>query len=445
MAEETAALARPAVVEDRGDGQTGPSTGEARTAVAILLAVSIFNQIDRTILSILQVPLKRDLALTDTQLGALTGLSFAAVYCALTVPVSRFADRTVRTRLMAAALALWSLMTAASGLATSYALLVLCRMGLALGESTCSPATLSLLSDYFPLRKRGVPTAIWTMSVPVGTMFGLSAGGWLAQSLGWREAFFWVGGLGLAFAPLLLFLREPTRGHFDPPALMAGPRTTLRRAALVLWESKAFRFMLLGGTLQSFVFCSIQLWSAPFYSRLHGMPLAKAGWWLALAFGLGGGAGALIGGVLADRAARRSARAYGLIPALGCLLMIPAALVQFLVSSQAASIAAAFANAVFLSVYLAPFNASTQSLVRPDMRAFTSAVILVFTNLIGLGLGPLVTGWVSDSLHARGFGEDGLRFALVGDLAVGLAAAAAFLMAGGHLARELADRGASSS
>jgi predicted MFS family arabinose efflux permease len=318
-------------------------------------------------------------------------------------------------------------------------------MGLALGESTCSPATLSLLSDYFPLRKRGLPTAIWTMSVPIGTMFGLSAGGWLAQSLGWRQAFLWVGGLGLAFAPLLLLLREPVRGQYDPPALMAGPRTTFGAAALVLWRSKAFRFMLLGGTLQSFVFCSIQLWSAPFYSRLHGMTLAEAGWWLAVAFGGGGGAGALIGGVLADRAARRNARAYGLIPALGCVLMIPAALVEFLASNQAISLAAAFATVVFLSVYLAPFNASTQSLAKPDMRAFTSAVILVFTNLIGLGLGPLVTGWVSDALRAEGFGENGLRYALVGDLAVGLAAAAAFYAAGRHLAWELPESGASSS
>ena len=115
------------------------STVESHYALFVLLAVSVFNQIDRTILSILQVPLKRDLRLSDVQLGALTGLSFAVVYCILTVPVSRLADRTNRTRLMAGALALWSLMTAGSGLATSFGMLVLFRMGLALGESSCSP------------------------------------------------------------------------------------------------------------------------------------------------------------------------------------------------------------------------------------------------------------------------------------------------------------------
>jgi predicted MFS family arabinose efflux permease len=422
-----------------GAGVARAISPRAGHAVALLLAVSIFNQIDRTILSILQVPIKRDLALSDVQLGALSGLSFAVVYCLLTIPVSRLADRASRTRLMAAALTLWSAMTALSGFATSYLMLVLCRMGLALGESSCSPATLSLLADFFPLRKRAVPTAIWTMSVPIGTMFGLSAGGWLSEGIGWRHAFMWVGGLGLLLAPLMLLLPEPRRGQFDAPSASSAAPTSLREAVLILWRSRAFRFMLLGGTLQSYVFCSIQLWAAPFYARVHHLPLWQAGTWLALMFGLGGGVGALLGGVLSDRAAQRDTRAYGRIPMLGCLAMIPLALVQFLCHDVRLSIGTGFAAVVFLSFYLAPFNASTQSLVKPDMRAFTSAVILVFTNLIGLGLGPLVTGWISDALRPQ-FGDQSLRAALASSAVVALAAAVAFARAGRHMPDELRSR-----
>jgi MFS family permease len=339
---------------------------------------------------------------------------------------------------MAAALALWSATTALSGLATSYAILVLCRMGLALGESCCSPATLSLLSDYYPLKRRGVPIAIWTMSVPFGTMFGLVAGGWLSQSLGWRQAFIGVGVLGLALSPALLVLREPERGRFDPPTGASAP-TSLRTAGRILWGSRAFRAMLLGGTLWSFVFCAIQAWSAPFYVRLHGLPLAAAGGWLALVFGLGGGGGALLGGALADRFGRRDARAFGRIPAIGCLLAIPSAMVEFLSPNLAVSLAGAFLTVLLLSLYLAPFSASTQSLVRPDMRALTSAVTLIATNLIGLGLGPLLTGWASDAFSSAGFREQGLRLALSGVPVVAVLAAAAFLRAGRWMSAELRE------
>jgi predicted MFS family arabinose efflux permease len=433
------------VIADAVRGQTiegvrRPTTlGQARYALAVLLAVAVFNHIDRTILSILQVPLKRDLHLSDTALGALTGLSFAGVYCLFAVPMSRVADRVNRKRLMAVSLALWSLTTAASGQATNFLTLVVLRMGLALGESCCSPTTLSLLSDYFPLKKRALPIAVWTMSVPIGTMFGISAGGWLTQSLGWRNAFLCVGLAGVALAPLILTLKEPPRGQFDPNPQGVLGAPPIAAAVRLLWGSRAFRFQLLGGTLQSYVLVAIQMWSAPFYNRVHGMPLGQVGLAVALLFGLGGGVGALLGGVLSQRGARRDTRAFGWTPALAGIALIPFALVQFLSANVALSLASGFVAVVMLNVYLAPFNASTQSLVPPTMRAFTSATLLVFTNLVGLGLGPLVTGALSDWFQSHGEGSGGLRYALCATLPVAFAAALAFTASATHLRRELSE------
>jgi len=417
------------------------TAGHARYALVVLLVVAVFNHIDRTILSILQVPLKRDLGLSDTQLGALTGLAFAIVYCLFAVPMSRVADRTNRKRLMAVALGLWSLMTALSGQATSFLVLVLLRMGLALGESCCSPTTLSLLSDYFPLKKRALPIAFWSMSVPIGTMFGISAGGWLTETLGWRNTFLCVGLAGLAIAPVVLTLKEPRRGQFDGGRTHVGGPPPLSEAIRYLWRSRAFRFLLMGGTLQSYVLVSIQMWSAPFYARVHEMPLTQVGLAVALLFGLGGGLGALLGGLLAQRGAARDTRAFGWVPALGGLAMIPFALGQFLAPDLTVSLAAGFVAVVLLNVYLAPFNASTQSLVPPSMRAFTSATLLVFTNLVGLGLGPLATGAMSDTFAAGGAGPRALAYALCATLPVALAASLAFARATAYLRRELDEAG----
>ncbi|WP_337185269.1 MFS transporter [Phenylobacterium sp.] len=421
----------------RPAARAGTSRGQANAALAVLFVVALFNHVDRTILSILQVPIKQDMGLSDTQLGALTGMAFAAVYCTLALPMSRVADRVVRKFLMAAALALWSIMTALSGLVTSFWMLVVLRMGVALGESCCSPTTLSLLSDYFPRARRGLPMAIWSTSVPVGTMLGLVGGGWLTAALGWRDAFIVVGLAGLLIVPAVLLLKEPRRGQFDDADAAAVAPPPLREALATLWRLKAMRWLLAAGSFQAFVLCALQLWSAPFYARVFQIPLENIGLVLGLLFGVGGGLGALLGGYLVDRTARRSVRWYGWLPALACLGMIPLSLGQYLVGSMAVSVAFGLGAFVLLNFYLAPLNAATQSLVPPGMRAFTSAMLLVFSNLIGLGLGPLFTGVVSDILTANGLGDEALRYALALTLLAALPAAACFYLASRHLAREL--------
>ncbi len=191
-----------------------PTAGARRLALLLLIVVSVFNYLDRTIISILQVPIKRDLSLSDAQLGALTGLAFALFYSTLGVPIARFADRYSRRWVIAGSIALWSAMTAISGFSTSFAALVFFRIGVALGEAGSIPATHSMLADYYPPERRATALAIWGLALPIGVMLGYLSGGWLAQAIDWRAALWIVGGVGVLLAPLILaLLREPERGR----------------------------------------------------------------------------------------------------------------------------------------------------------------------------------------------------------------------------------------
>jgi predicted MFS family arabinose efflux permease len=343
----------------------------------------------------------------------------------------------VRKNLMALALAFWSMMTALSGLATGFLTLVVLRMGVAVGESCCSPTTLSLLSDYFPRERRGLAFAIWSTSVPVGTMLALVGGGWLTAMMGWREAFVILGVAGLLLVPAVLRLKEPPRGQFDAGEAKALDQPSLAEAVAFLWRLRSVRWLLAAAALQAFVVCALQVWSAPFYTRVFGMSVGEVGLVLGILFGVGGGAGALLGGWLADRAAKRDVRYYAWLPAGSALALIPLGLIQYHAPTPVLSVAAGAVGFVMLSFYLSPLNVVTQSLVAPRMRAFMSSIVILFSNLIGLGLGPLATGMLSDALVERGLGDQSLRWALSATVLVAGLAAFAFAGAGRHLRREL--------
>ncbi|NWG52855.1 MAG: MFS transporter [Hydrogenophilaceae bacterium] len=408
-------------------------------ALFILFVVALFNYVDRSILAILQVPVKAELNLSDTQLGALTGLAFALLYTTLALPIARLADRTVRTRLLSAALTIWSGMTALSGLATNFATLVVCRMGVALGEAGCVPATHSLISDYFQRHQRATALALWGLSMPLGVMLGLAFGGWLAENVGWRQAFIGIGLFGVAFAPIVwLALREPPRGRYDPPPQQQAQAQSFMAQVQVLWRLKAFRYAALAGAMIALVQHSVTNWNAPFYDRVHRVPLAEASYYLAVIMGLGGGLGTFLGGVAADRLGKRDVRWYLGAPALACLLMAPVGLVQYFADSVQISFAAAFLANLLVHVYLAPIVATSQTLVPANMRAFTSAMLVLTVNLLGMGIGPLGVGAASDLLVAAfGMETDSLRYAISLSLFFCLPAAWLFWAAARRLPTEM--------
>lgn len=410
-------------------------------ALAVLFVVALFNYVDRSVLSIMQVALKRDLHLSDTQLGSLTGLSFAIFYTTGALPIAWVADRIARKYVLTAALAIWTLMTAASSLATGFVSLSACRIGVALGEAGCVPATHSLISDYFPRHKRALAMAIWGLSLPLGGMLGVYLGGRLTAAIGWRGAFATIGLGGLVLAPLAaLLLREPKRGRFDG-APVAGDTAKARNvwgSLAILWNLRSFRYLCLAEGLQAWAQTAMQAWNAPFYSRLHHMPLAHIAAALSLIIGLSGATGTFLGGALANSLARRDVRWYMRIPAIAALLTAPFALFQYYTPSLTWSLAAAIVPAAMVNVYMAPANAMSQSLVPADMRALTSAVLVLVVNVIGLGLGPLSVGALSDLLaHRYGVGDQSLRYALATVAIPAVAAALLFLRSSIHLPKEL--------
>ncbi|WP_026326170.1 spinster family MFS transporter [Sphingomonas sp. Mn802worker] len=410
-----------------------PSAGARRLALLLLIVVSVFNYLDRTIISILQVPIKRDLSLSDAQLGALTGLAFALFYSTLGVPIARLADRYSRRWVIAGSIALWSAMTAISGFSTSFAALVFFRIGVALGEAGSIPATHSMLADYYPPERRATALAIWGLALPIGVMLGYLSGGWLAQAIDWRAALWIVGGVGVLLAPLILaLLREPTRGRFDSgpaPAAMPGQeglRVMARRPSLLL--------LFAGGALNNLVLSVALNWNAPFYARLHGMALGDIATALSLMTGIGGAIGIFAGGWLTDRIRADTPERRPILTGIALLLTTPAALVQLQTASTAVSLAAGAITVLLLFFYYAPIIAMTQSLVPASIRAFTSSILLLSVNIIGLGLGPWMTGILSDML---GGGDQSLRTAMTIISFFGLAAGGCFLLAARFYAKDL--------
>ncbi|TPG56555.1 MFS transporter [Sphingomonas glacialis] len=416
---------------------------EARRALWILTVVYTLSFLDRQIISIMAEPIKRELHLADWQLGVLTGLAFAIFYTTASLPVARYADRANRPRLIAVALTIWSLFTAGAAFTTSFAQLVAMRFGVGLGEAGCTPPSHALIVDYFPREKRAGAIGFYNMGISLGTLLGLAVGGLVLDRVGWRTALVVVGLPGVPIAVLVAWLLREPRTHNARSA----PRTaSLWTIFSHLWEKRAFRWTLLGSSLGSLMAYSLGAFTAAFFLRGHGSELGVLagrldaatgfsvgtigflGLSLGIATGVSGAAGTLIGGRTTDRFARRGVNAYMLVAALCTVLAIPLfVLVLIIPSAWMALCVFLFANFTLSFGYPAPY-AGVQALVTSEMRATASALLAFGINLVGLGLGPLSVGALSDVLFHRGFDTtESLRLALFGACAVGfLGALAAF-------------------
>lgn len=382
-------------------------------ALGLLFVVSLFNYLDRALLSVLQVPIKRDLALTDAQLGSLTGLSFALFYATAAVPLARLVDRVRRTWLIAASLVVWTSMTALSALASSFLMLVICRIGVALGEAGSVPATHSLLSDYFPRSRRGTVFSVWAVASPLGAMLGIALAGKLSADFGWRTSFAVIGILGFVLVPFLLAQREPLRGQFDVISERSNSTLSLAASLRVLWNIGSFRVLVLATSLHTFTYTAIMNWTPAFLARVHELALVEVAAWSSLMIGGGGAVGALCGGIAVDLLARRDLRWYGWAPGIAALVVVPAGLVQYFSSNLLISLSSGFLSILSAGFFIAPVNALAQSMVTSNMRGLTSAVLLVVPTIFGLGLGPFLTGVASDIIASRfAAANESLRYAM---------------------------------
>ena len=412
----------------------------------ILVLVYTFNFIDRQIVGILAVPIKTDLDLTDTQLSLMGGLAFALFYTFLGIPIAMLADRFSRTWIMTVALAVWSAMTAVCGLAQNFLQLFLARLGVGVGEAGGVAPAYSLISDYFPPESRARALSIYSFGIPIGSALGILLGGVLTTYLGWRTAFFIVGLAGLAIAPIFrLTMREPKRGAFDGAQAITEP-AKVSDVATTLMRKPSFWGLSFGAASSSMMGYGLIFWLPSFFVRSYGdalpeffawmpsylipadpSPLLYASYFYATVLLLGGVAGIWLGGMMADKYGPEKKAAYAIVPAIAFLATIPFFLAGVLAPSLWIAFPAFLALQALSLVWLGPVLSAFQHLVQPNMRATASAIFLFINNLIGIGLGNLAIGAISDGLKAH-YGDESLRYAILSGTVFYIIAATLFIL-----------------
>jgi len=431
---------RPATLVRAGAGE--------RYALGLLFLVYTSSFVDRQILNILAEPIKAELRLADWQIGLLAGLAFSLFYAVLGLPLGQLADRptTHRPRLIATCLSVWSLMTMACALPVNFVQLALARLGVGVGEAGCTPAAHALISDLVPPERRAGAMGVYSLAIPVGKLLGLALGGWIAHRFGWRAAFLIVGAPGLLLAVLTwTTLPEPRRR--GPRA--APGRPTSWRVFLEVARIRTFWMTALAGAFMSFLSLGEAAFLGSFLIRVHHLTVAEAGLALGLALGIGGAIGSWAGGRLADRLARRDLRAYLLAPAAAALLGGAALVAALYLPQVAPALILVTVAAALTSSWYGPSYCVIQGLVALERRATASAANLLIANLVGLGLGPVAVGFLSDlfnhglriggwALPAMGPAE-GLRAALIASTGAVVIACGFFLAGARSIRREMAQ------
>lgn len=399
------------------------SVNYKRLVLALLVTAYTFNFIDRTIIATIGQAIKEDLKITDAQLGLLGGLYFALLYTFLGIPLARLAERFSRVNIIAAAIVIWSGFTALCGVAANFLSLSAFRFGVGVGEAGLSPSAHSLISDYFEPKRRASALAVYSFGIPLGSMIGAVAGGWLAQNFSWRVAFLLVGLPGVLVAlAIKLLIKEPPRGHSDPaPLLEEAPRPEAVAVDKPPPPSLAAEFremgaviatlfgkwpvlnMVLGVTLASFAGYGGGQFAPPYFIRAFGLDYTQVGLLTGLVGGASAGLGTLIGGFLTDRLARRSPTWYALLPALGLTVAFPCFVAVYTAPTWQIAGAFLLLPGIFSYVYLGPTFGVVQNMVPTRRRATATAILFFFLNLIALGGGPPFTGWMIDQLAAFHF------------------------------------------
>ncbi|MBB3911679.1 putative MFS family arabinose efflux permease [Sphingomonas desiccabilis] len=397
----------------------GPQNRRPGVVLAMLLLVYSFNFLDRQILSILAMPVKADLKLSDSQLGMLGGLAFATLYCTLAIPLAMLADRTSRSWVITVSLAVWSGFTALCGTAQGFAQMFLFRVGVGVGEAGGVAPSYALIADTFPPGKRARALAIYGLGIPIGSAAGVLLGGAIAAAVEWRTAFVVMGVAGLLTAPLFRLLVR------DPPRTRTGQAPLLPVFGM-LARKPSFWLISLGGAAGSTAGYGIAFWMPSLMMRSFGLDLAETGRFVGALLLTGGVAGILLGGVIADRWGRRTRRAYALVPAIAYAAGVPLLAAGLLSGSWVAAFALFLVPQALVYAWPGPLLTAVQQLVPAVMRSTASACFLLINNLIGLGLGSWLVGALSKA-WAPQLGDEALRYAM-------LAALGCYLLAGALMA-----------
>lgn len=397
--------------------------------MAMLLLAYALNFLDRQIIGILAVPIKADLGLSDAQLGLMGGLAFAMLYTTLGIPVAMFADRHDRGLIMAVALFVWSLMTAACGLAQNFTQLFIARLGVGIGEAGGTAPAYSLVSDLYPAEQRARALALYSFGVPIGSASGIVFGGVIATMIDWRYAFFIVGLAGVLLAPVF------RRVIHDPrPTKTAAPQPSVRLSQVLatLIAKRSFWLISLGSACSSMMGYGLFFWLPSFFVRSFHVSLLQA----SLSYGaillVAGLFGIWLGGRVSDMLGHRGKAWFGIIPAVAFLATIPCYYLGVSSTVMSITLVLMLVPTALGLVWVGPVLAAVQGLVAPNMRATTSAIYLFINNLIGIGIGTAAIGWLSDHFKAS-HGDDALRHAILAGTGAYALAAVLLLLASRRL------------
>jgi len=424
-----------------GGSVPSPAMLASHLSLVLLFVVSIFNYTDRYMIAILLPGIKRDFHLSDTQMGFLTGVAFTIFYVVAGIPIARIADKYSRKKLLALALAVWSLTTAACGLAQNFVQLAIMRTLVGIGEAGSSPPCYSLISDLYPSKQRATAMAIYLAGAPTGILIGFILGGWLTEQYGWRVALVAVGAPGLLFALVLAkLLKDPRRGQMDPPQESAQPVRFATGLATLL-SKPTFWHVALGTAFYNALIVAYVNWLPSFFVRSHGLGIRRTGLLLALVMGPSQLIGVIVGGFLADRLGKRDVRWYLNFPAAAILLAAPIFMLSLTLVSANLALLCLFVPLFVGVMQTSPPFAVTHSLVDVRMRAVASAVLILIINVISGGLGPITVGFISDLLQPT-FGAQSLRYALLlVTPAFSIWASVHFFVAGRHIRKDLGRKG----
>lgn len=402
------------------------------------------NFVGRQIVAVMIEPIKREFGASDTSMGLISGLAFAAVFAVLGLPAGRLADRLPRIGLVAASCMLWGVATILCGFTGSFLLLVLARMAVAVTEAPAAPAALSLIADLYPPQRRAFAISFFTAAPTFAAIIALSLGAWMVDTWGWRTSFMVVGSPALLIGLMVLsFGREPGRGRWDAAHHQADPlgvRSTLK----ALWSGKAVRYLILASATATLGGTAFGMWNATFLVRSYGLALQHAGLLTGLVGGISAGLGVMFAGWLSDRTGSRGTHWRLGIPILGHIIgLLSLATYLFWPTEIWLEIAGipvpeamlwCAVNGFFSVWWLGPSFALLTTLTSPHSRALAIALQTLLSTLFGVGLGPVLIGTLSDFLHPQ-FGIEALRHALLLGCATSLAATLLLCLAGRHLKR----------
>lgn len=404
----------------------------------VLIVALVLNFADRQIPAILQESIKADLSLSDAQLGLLSGVAFTLLYVTIGLWIAKQADRGNRVKILSTCIAIWSLMTALCSLAGSFFWLFLARVGVGVGEAGGTPPSHSLLSDYFAPHERATALGILSLGMPIGTVVGFWVGGALDQHFGWRNAFLALGLPGLIVALLIrMTVREPERGGLD------AKRASAQTSEAGLWQTArhlvaipSYRHVLIASSLHTASGIGITMWLPSFLHRVFELSPLEAGRLLAVLIGMFASVGTLSGGRFCDHVGGANRKWYVLAPALVLFLACPFAISAYFASSALLTVAL-MALPIFAAYFhMGSIMSLAQTLVPPNMRTQSSAILMFCNGAVALGLMPLAIGVLSDLLQPR-FAGQSLRYALALSSLVTFWAVGHYLWAARTLSRDL--------